>query len=559
MTRRSNGLVGLALGSLALAALLGVVYGPLSANAFVWDDWTTVVATRAQRPWSWEGVRWAFSSFVMGHYQPLTSLSHTLGERLFGDSPAASHAVNLGLHALDAGLFALVGAILLGQARAEWHPRRRTAAALLAASLFALHPLRVESVAWATERRDVLSAAFVLGSLACYLARAGSRRRGSWYAASLALFALALLSKAQVVLPAVLLALDLNPLRRVTGATSRARRAELARLVLEKLPFFALAAAASGLALRAQAASGALLDLGTHPLEARLAQAAYGLLFYVRATFALAFYPLYERPVPLDPGAPRFALSALAGALLVAALARWGRRRPALATAATTYVLFLLPVLGLFQSGVQLVADRYSYLATLGFALVAAVAIVEWAGEGTPRRLVAVAGVAGLLASWGAQSHRQVRVWRDDETVWRHVLAGGPSALAYNNLGQILAARGQYAESVVCLRRSLEVVPSYARPWPTLLQLLEAPRQVVSPESARALVPVLQAALPCRAEGPAGRYTLGLARARAGDPAGALAEFEAVRRLDPGHRGAAFHATLARSRLDGLTGRTAPH
>ncbi len=480
-------------------------------------------------------MRWAFGSFVMGHYQPLTSLSHTLGERLFGDSPAASHAVNLGLHALNAGLFALVGASLLAHARPEWPARRRAGAALLAAALFALHPLRVESVAWSTERRDVLSAAFVLASLACYLARARARRRGAWYARSLAFFALALLSKAQAVVPAVLLAVDVYPLRRVGGTTPRERWAGLARLALEKLPFFALGAAAAAVALRAQVAAGALLDLGTHPLGARLSQAAYGLVFYLRATFAVTFYPLYERPVPLDPDAPRFALSALAAVLLLAALVRCGRGRPALATAATTYALFLLPVLGLFQSGVQLVADRYSYLATLGFALVAAAAIVERVGRAAaPRRVAAWAGLALLLAGWGTLSHRQVQIWRDDETLWRHVLTGGPSALAHNNLGQILAARGHYAEAALCLRRSLEVVPSYPRPWPTLQQLLEAPPQVVPPESARALVPVLQAALPWQRNGTVARYTLGLARARAGDPAGALAEFEAVLRLDPG-------------------------
>ncbi len=557
---RSQDLAWLALGSLALAALLGVVYRPLFANAFVWDDWATVVGTRDQRAWGWNGVRWAFGSFVMGHYQPLTSLSHTLGERLFGESPGASHAVNLGLHALNAGLFALVGASLLAHARPDWTVRRRTVASLLAAALFALHPLRVESVAWSTERRDVLSAAFVLGSLACYLARARARRRGAWYAASLGLFALALLSKAQAVLPAVLLVLDAYPLRRVGGTTPGERWAGLARLVPEKLPFLALAAGAAAVALRAQAASGALLDLGAHSPGARLAQAAYGLVFYLRATFAVTFSPLYERPVPLEPGASRFALSALAGVLLLAALLRFGRGRPALAAAATTYLLFLLPVLGLFQSGVQLVADRYSYLATLGFALVAAAAFVHWVDRATrPRKVLAWAGVALVLAGWGTLSHRQARVWRDDEAVWRQVLSLGPSALASNNLGQILAARGQYAEAVTCLRRSLEIVPGYPRPWPTLQQLLEAPAWVVAPESARSLVPVLQAALPWQRNGTGARYVLGLARARAGDPAGALAEFEAVLRLDPGHRAAAFHAAIARERLGALTARTAPH
>ncbi len=541
----------LAAAGLLLAGLLCALYAPVFANGFVWDDGAVVMGTRSLRPFTSDGLRWAWTSSVAGHYHPLTWLSFSAGERLLGDSPAASHAINLALHVLNAALFTLLGVQLLACARPEWTLRQRAAAALLAAALFALHPLRVESVARATERRDVLSASFVLAALAAYVARAGARRRARWYVASLALFALALLAKAQAVVPAVLLVLDFYPLRRVQGTTGRALALSLGRLVLEKLPFFALAGAASAAALGAQAVAGALLTLDDHDLAARAAQAAYGLVFYLRATFATSFSPLHERPLPLDWREARFVGSALACLLLVWVTLRTRRRWPALTAAAAAYTLFLLPVLGIFQSGVQLVAERYSYLACLGFALLAATGVVaRW--QATTRRgqrAALAAAVVTLLVGWSLQTRRQIRVWRNDETLWRHVLERGPSALASNNLGQLLAARGQYAQALTHLARALEVVPTYPRPWTALQQLLEAPSPVVPAATARALMPAL--ATSARRQPGSARvwYTLGLARARADDPTGALRDFETALRLEPGHRGAAFGRALALERL----------
>jgi tetratricopeptide (TPR) repeat protein len=527
-------------GGLLLAGLVCAVYAPVLANGFVWDDWTVVLGTRAHRPLTAAGLGWMLRASVAGHYHPLTWLSFTVGEALFGTGPAAAHALNVGLHLLNAGLAVLLGERLLRHARPGWSARARASAALLAAAFFALHPLRVESVAWATERRDVLSAAFVLGALVAWVVRATARRPGAWYAASLALFGLALLSKAQATVPAVLLVLDLYPLRRLRGATPAERGRSLARLAVEKGPFLVLAAAASAAALRAQSASGALLDLEAHPLPARAAQAAYGLVFYLRATFAAAFSPLHERPVPLDWHEPRFLLSGLA-VLLLGAAVWWSRRtRPALAAAAAAYVLFLLPVLGLFQSGVQLVAERYSYLACLGFGLVAAAGAADlWQGAPSrARRAGLAAGLGAVLFAWTVLGHRHARVFHDDETLWRTVAARGPSALATNNLGQMMAGRGAFAEATALLSRSLEIVPTYPRPWTALQALLEGPPGAVPPETARALLPVLEASARAQPTSAGARYTLGLARARAGDARGALTDFESALQIDPRHRGA---------------------
>jgi protein O-mannosyl-transferase len=545
-SRFALGAAGLLLAALAFA------YAPVFANGFVWDDWTTVVATRPSRGLGAEGVRWAFTSFVMGHWQPLTSLSYAVDDRLWGGAPWGAHLGNLLLHALNALLVALLAAELFRRSRGNGRRSEDLALgvlAALAAALFALHPMRVESVAWATERRDVLSACCFLLCLLFYLKRfsaARPRAARAWYAASLAAFLLGLLAKAQVALPGVLLVLDAWPLRRF------ASRASARRALAEKLPYFALSAAAAAVALRAQASAGALVSTAEHGPFARLAQAAYGLVFYLRATFARAWYPLYERPVPLDPGEPRFLLSMLAAALGIALLLALRRRFPSVFAAAAAYLVLLAPVLGTAQSGVQLVADRYSYLANVGWAIATAAGIGVWwrrARMSTSRagRAAWAALVLGVLALWTGQTRAQTRVWRDDETLWRHVLRGGPSALAENNLAHLLLQRGETAPAVEHLRRSLAVVPSYARPWPTLKTLLAT--GAVEPAAARELVPVLRRSIPYQERSAGAHLTLGLALARAGLDREALAELDRALALAPGDPEMVFQRKVIEERL----------
>ncbi len=523
-----------------LALAVAWTYAPALDNGFVWDDWTNVVAQAALRTWDTAGFSHVTRTFVAGHYQPLTWLSYMLQEHLGGREPRSYHLVNIGLHVLNAWLVAVLGAWILARAQPGWSASARACASWLAAALFALHPLRVESVAWATERRDLLSATGFLLALLAYLAGQRVNRAPTlpWRALTTLAFVAGALAKAQIMLPAVLVLLDVWPLRRLRFGAHGTWR-EWARIaLLEKLPLLAPALVVGLLALKAQQVSGALLTWQEHPLPARLAQCAYGLVFYLRATWAGSYSPLHERPFPLAPTTPRFVWAGLILCAVVALLVLWRRRPTSLVVALAWYVLWLLPVLGLFQSGVQLVAERYSYLATLGLGLLAATAVVSWARA---RGLLARVGIAALvlaqLGAWSQASRAQVGVWRDDTTLWTHVLRCGPSAVAHNNLAVLAAGQGDLSGAWGHARDSLAVVPSYVRPWFTLAALLEREGAVSAPRAAAAL-PVLERAQGHQPRSFQAAYVVGLAQARAGQEHAATASLALALRLRPDHAGA---------------------
>lgn len=520
----------------ALTLLLAVAwtYAPALDNAFVWDDWTNIVAQRAWRTWDAAGWQHVTHAFVAGHYQPITWLSYMLQERAGYGAARDYHALDIGLHALNALLVAALCTRLLAMAQPTWSGLTRAGAAWLTAAAFALHPLRVESVAWATERRDLLSASGFLLALLAYLA---GQRPGAgtalWRLSTALAFALGALAKAQVALPLVLVLLDVWPLRR-----QRSWREWLRSGWLEKLPLFGIALVVGLVALQAQRASGALLTWQEHALGARLAQSAYGLVFYLRANWASCYSPLHERPFPLEPWSARFLLPVLLLTLVVLGLMAWRRRPASLVAALVWYVLWLLPVLGFFQSGAQLVAERYSYLATLGPTLWVAGASIGWVrGRARSWRVGLAALLLMVLASWALASRAQVAVWRDDVTLWTHVLRCGRSAVAHNNLAVLAAGRGELAAAWDHAREALATVPSYARPWLTLVTLLERDG-VVAPEAARAALPTLEAAHRWQVRSSTATYALGLAQARAGQHAAAVASLEAALRLRPDHVGA---------------------
>jgi len=376
-------------------------------------------------------VRWAFTSGEAANWHPLTWLSHELDVELFQLDAGAHHLVNAGLHALAALL-------AFGALRALTGATEKSA---LAAALFALHPLRVESVAWVAERKDVLAGALALATLwtwAGYARRGGAGR----YLASLALFATGLLAKPTLVtLPCVLLLLDLWPLGRWRG------RAELARLVREKLPFFALAGLSCYVTWRVQRAGGAFGPLDVIGPQARLANAGAAYATYVGKTLwpsgLCAFYP---HPAATPGSAPWSAGAVLGLAFLVAASAlalRLRRRAPAVIVGWLWFLGMLVPVIGIVQVGLQAWADRYSYLPGLGLV----VALV-WGVDAlvTERRLRAALAAVALLAlvPLTLASVRQIDTWRDSRTLFTRALAvTEQNFLAHANLGQALLEQGE--------------------------------------------------------------------------------------------------------------------
>src|SRR5712692_3723317 len=337
---------------LAIASLTFTAFLPALQNQFVnWDDPRNFLENPHYRGLGWTHLRWMWTTHL-GHYIPLTWMTLGLDYLLWGMNPLGYHLTNLLLHAANAVVFFFVVRRLLTRALPSPSERGYALAvsAGVAALVFAIHPLRVESVAWVTERRDVLSGLFYLVAILLYLraCERGARGRG-WYWLSVAAFVGALLSKSMVVnLPVVLLILDVYPLRRLGGAVgwwSEPAR----RVYVEKIPLVLLGAAASAIALMAQVSIHAAASLTQLSVPSRLAVSAYGLSFYLwKMVVPVNLSPLYELPPTVNPWAPPFLLSyGLVLAITAIALAL-RRRVPGLPAAWFAYIVVLLPVLGIF-------------------------------------------------------------------------------------------------------------------------------------------------------------------------------------------------------------------
>jgi hypothetical protein len=407
-------------------------FSPALENGFVdWDDDLNLTENPRYRGFSPAALRWMFTTTLGGHYQPLTWLSFALDHALWRMQPAGYHLTSILLHAANAVLgYLLLHRLLRGRSLAS--DAVVAGAALAGALAFAIHPLRVESVAWASERRDVLSGFFWLLALLAYVravdAPPAARRRG--LGASLAALAVSLLAKAWgMTFPLVLLVLDAYPLRRL----ARDPRAVLR----EKLPFAIVAGAGALVAFLAQRSMPEMRTLAEHGVTARIAQAAYGLCFYlVETVLPVGLHPAYLLEPSLDPARPRYVAATLAVAAItsIAIVAR--RPAPWLAAAWASYAVILAPVLGFAQTGPQLVADRYTYLACLPWAAVLAAGLARAAGAPGIRRRLVVTGTAAALATLAVLTVLQTRIWRDSVTLWDHTLRLDPeNHVAYTNRG----------------------------------------------------------------------------------------------------------------------------
>jgi len=454
--RLTDGLVALVVAELAIIAF----FPALRAGFVSWDDDTYFLGNPYYRGLGPAQLSWMFT-VMSGHYMPLTWLSHGLDYVLWGMRPAGYHAVNVLLHALTAAAAYVVALRVLAAAVAPEPRAALRVGAAVAALVFALHPLRVESVAWITERRDVLCGLFFVLAILCYLraVEPGAQPRGPWYWSAVALAALALLSKAMAVtLPAILVILDVYPLRRL--GPGRWNRREV---WLEKIPFVALSAAAAVLAIIAQRSVGTLSDLRAVGIVDRVGLACYALVFYARKTLVpTGLAPLYEAPYDYAALRPWFAGSAVVVAS-AATLALLRRRWPGVAAAGAAFVVLLLPVLGLLHFGLHIVADRNTYFAGLVPALVAGGVMLRLLGAPSVATARAAIGAAlVVVVVLGALTWRQSRVWHDSRTLWTHALEVSPSSVAHVRVGLLLEEEGRTEEAIVHFREAVRLRPDSA-------------------------------------------------------------------------------------------------
>src|SRR5438093_5157660 len=316
---------------LLIAVVTFAAFLPALHNQFVnWDDDKNFLENPHYRGLGWTQLSWMWTTH-MGHYIPLTWTTFGLDYLLWGMNPRGYHLTNLLLHAANAVVFFFITRRLLTRALPSPSERGHalTVSAAFSVLVFAIHPLRVESVAWATERRDVLSGLFYLSAVLAYLRACDREERGrGWYWGAVALFVGALLSKSMVVnLPVVLLILDVYPLRRLGGSIgwwSKPAR----RIYVEKIPFVLLAAAASAIAVMAQFSIHAALPLAQLSVPGRLAVSAYGLRFYLgKIIVPVHLSPLYELPRTVSPWAMPFILSFRLAVAITAIVLSLRRRR----------------------------------------------------------------------------------------------------------------------------------------------------------------------------------------------------------------------------------------
>ena len=463
-----------------VAIVTFAVFLPALRNEFVnWDDDDLLVKNTHYQGLGWEQLRWMFTTFHLGHYQPLSWVTFGFDYLLWGTNPSGYHLTNIILHAANAVLFYFLSRRLMAIAMSGASDKKSwqlNLSAGFAALLFAIHPLRVESVAWATERRDVLSGLFFFATIYCYLRAVMSPQQPSfyrrWLGAAIVVYALSLLSKATAMtLPVVLVLLDVFPLRRLQGGLLNWFKPQLRSVLWEKLPFFVLALIFAATALLAQHTTGALKPLQQYDVASRMGQAFYGLIFYLWKTFLpMGLSPLYELPPESGPWFWIIAMSA--GGIVVAlsaALFFLRRRCPAAGACWLYYVLMIAPVLGIAQSGPQLVADRYSYLACLGWALLAGAASAPlWnlrsQGALSPVTLNLVrAGAAASLFTLGILTWQQTQVWHDSERLWRHALNIDPnSSYAYTNLAAAMKNQGKVDEAIRYYGSAVRLRPDLA-------------------------------------------------------------------------------------------------
>ena len=414
-----------------------------------------------------ESIRWAFTAQQSGTWQPLTWLSFLADVRGGQISPGRFHVTNLALHLLNV---LLLYALLVVMTRATW-------SSALVAALFAVHPLHVESVAWVAARKDVLSTFWGLLSLLAYVRFARTRSRIYLAAAALAL-ALGLMAKPMLVTwPFVMLLLDWWPLRRLDGNREASIPAgSLSSLLIEKIPFFALAVASSWITFRVQSAVTALTDINTIGLRDRLANACVSYVHYLGKTFLPQdFSVIYQHPNMLG-GTPLTGGTIMGSGLIllvITALIVVMRQRRFLATGWLWFLGTLVPVIGLVQVGTQAFADRFTYVPLIGIFVIVAWLMKSFhenlAARNRPTRwLVPIVGVAVVLAVlW--PSRTLTAKWRDSITLYEYSLKteSGSPKLHYN-LGLAYSNADRHAEAVEQYRRALRLKPEHKRAWNNL-------------------------------------------------------------------------------------------
>jgi len=497
---------------LALAALTLIAYTGVWRNGFVaWDD-PFYVSENAHvlGGLTLRGVAWAFTSTEASNWHPVTWLSHMLDVQLFGADPGMHHAVSLLLHILNTVLlFSILYRMTGALGRSAF-----------VAALFAVHPLHVESVAWAAERKDVLSTLFWMLTIAAYLAYV---ERPHWrrYLLVLVVFALGLMAKPMLVtLPFVLLLLDLWPLGRYNRTTWYA-------LAREKIPLIGLAVALSVVTFLAQQHAGAVQQLGGVSLGSRVANALVSYIRYIgKAMWPAGLGALYPFPESLDGWEVVGAVIVLVATSIAAFAAR--SRRSYVTVGWFWYLGTLVPVIGFLQVGYQAMADRYTYIPLIGLFIVLAWGANDLMAAWPAHRVVLATAASMIVLACLVLTHEQVQVWHDGVSLWQHTVAvTHNNFIGETNLGYELAQRDRFDEAADRYREALRISPNY------ILARQNLGLALASQGKFSDAIEQYQAALRLQPANAALRADFGLALANAQRDSDAIVQYQEALRLQP--------------------------
>jgi Flp pilus assembly protein TadD len=542
--------------ALAVALVAVAVYAPVGGYSFVTlDDPGYVTANDlVLRGLTLDGVVRAFTEFRFANWHPLTWISHMADVSMFGAAPGdagAHHLVNVAFHAANAALLFLFLAAATGAA----------APAAFAALLFAVHPMHVESVAWVSERKDVLSVFFGLLALNAW---AGYARHGrpSRYLLALLAFAASLLSKATLVtLPFLMLLLDAWPFRRAAfpgvapepgdaegePAVPRFPPVSWARALGEKAPFLAMSAAISVVTVAAQRSDGTVIDLADLPFRLRLENAVVSVAAYLgKAVWPSELAVLYPHPNAI-PAWKAAGASILVAALTACAVAAW-RRRPWVGVGWFWFLGGLVPMIGIVQVGRQAMADRYAYWPFIGlYVAVAFLAAGAAARAGRRGRYAVPVAVLCAVGALAVTARAQVACWKDSRALFGKLAATDPGD-AWYNLGNGYLLEGKGMEAMDAFRKAVAGDPRHGRARTALaVELLKS-------GLAAEAVPLLEEAIRLEPDYVRSWYNLGAAYGRLGDERSALRIYEGVLAWRPRDSVALLAAGELRARAGDLEG-----
>ena len=436
-----------------------MVYIPALQNGFVnWDDNRYVYENRYIGSLDFRFLKWSLSAVVASLWHPLTMFSLALDHAIWGLNPSGFHLTNIIFHVINTVLVFILIIQLIGYGNPGEVNSKKLTVGITTAILFGIHPLHVESVAWISERKDVLSAFFFLSSILFYIKYASTKRR-IFYAASFISFIMALMSKPMAVsLPLVLLILDYYPLRRYESRYKR--------LILEKIPFFAGSVLFSLITIWAHVSyGGGIKTLESFPLTTRLFMAVRTMVFYLlKMILPFNIAPYYPYPKVIRT----FELEYL-GAFALIAIIVWSlKKRRLYFTVWLYYIVTLIPVIGILQVGTQAAADRYTYLPSLGpfllLGLSAGAAFEMCSGRSRAAFILSLFIVTGLLMN---KTVTQIAMWKDSITLWSSEIRLFPNTaeIAYNNRGSAYDNKGKTLEAIKDYTKAIEIKPGFAEAY----------------------------------------------------------------------------------------------